>query len=337
MKLLVVRRDNIGDLVCTTPLFTALRRRFPEAEIEALVNTYNGGVLAGHPDVDVVHAYEKRKHGEGLSWPRIYGARLALLGELRRRAFDVAILAGAPVQRHALSLVRWIRARSIIGFVEQRPVHGISVPVEHEAGAALHEVADAFRLLAPLGIDGPPPPLRVMPSETAVARANAAWECRRCAGLRVAIQISARKPSQRWGSSSFAELARRIRAGGDDCMILWSPGRSDDPRHPGDDEKVRSILTDAGEGACFAYPTMKIEMLVGALASSDVFVGPDGGAMHLAAGLGKPVVAMFGDSNPERWKPWGVPSRVLQAPSRGVADISVDEVLAAYDEIAGSA
>ena len=41
MKILVVRRDNIGDLVLTTPVFRALRARHPGARIEALVNSYN--------------------------------------------------------------------------------------------------------------------------------------------------------------------------------------------------------------------------------------------------------------------------------------------------------
>ena len=48
-SVLVVRRDNIGDLVCTTPLFTALRRRYPDAWIGALVNSYNAAVLDRKP------------------------------------------------------------------------------------------------------------------------------------------------------------------------------------------------------------------------------------------------------------------------------------------------
>jgi heptosyltransferase-3 len=61
-KILVIRRDNIGDLVCTTPLISALRRRHPRAHIAALVNTYNRQVLEGHPDLDAVYAYAKAKH-----------------------------------------------------------------------------------------------------------------------------------------------------------------------------------------------------------------------------------------------------------------------------------
>src|SRR5512141_672933 len=59
LKILVIRRDNIGDLVCTTPLISALRLRHPRAHIAALVNTYNRQLLEGHPDLDAVYAYDK--------------------------------------------------------------------------------------------------------------------------------------------------------------------------------------------------------------------------------------------------------------------------------------
>ena len=49
---LIIRRDNIGDLVLTTPMFEALRRRYPNAYIAVLVNSYNAPAIAGNPFVD---------------------------------------------------------------------------------------------------------------------------------------------------------------------------------------------------------------------------------------------------------------------------------------------
>jgi ADP-heptose:LPS heptosyltransferase len=73
--------------------------------------------------------------------------------------------------------------------------------------------------------------------------------------------------------------------------------------------------------------------LIGALAACDEVICADGGAMHLAAALGKPIVALFGDAPVERWRPWGVRHRIVRPESRDVADVSVADVLAAYDEI----
>ncbi|MBK7766696.1 MAG: hypothetical protein IPI44_11590 [Sulfuritalea sp.] len=56
----------------------------------------------------------------------------------------------------------------------------------------------------------------------------------------------------------------------------------------------------------------------------------DGGAMHIAAGLRKPIVCLFGNSDATRWRPWHVPHMLLQPLSRDVADICVEEVLAAW-------
>src|SRR5438309_10821439 len=94
-RILVIRRDNIGDLVCTTPLLFALRERFPRAHIAALVNTYNEAVLARNPAVDAVYAYEKGKHrGEGRSVLSVYVDRLRLIMKLRKERFNYAIQIG---------------------------------------------------------------------------------------------------------------------------------------------------------------------------------------------------------------------------------------------------
>ena len=80
MRILVVRRDNIGDLVCTPPLFAALRRRYPQAHIAALVNSYNAAVLDDNPDVDEVHSYTKLRHRRA-GW---YPGRCPMSSSLRR-------------------------------------------------------------------------------------------------------------------------------------------------------------------------------------------------------------------------------------------------------------
>jgi ADP-heptose:LPS heptosyltransferase len=74
--------------------------------------------------------------------------------------------------------------------------------------------------------------------------------------------------------------------------------------------------------AAIPVPTPDLKTLIAALSLAGRVVCPDGGAMHLAAALGKPLVALFGDSPVERWRPWGVPHRVLRPESRDLADLS---------------
>lgn len=317
-SVLVIRRDNIGDLVCTTPLLTALRKHYPNAWIGALVNSYNAPVLDRNPDIDEVFSYQKLKHLEGGN--TVIGAltrRAATLWNLRRKKIDLVVVAAGIQDTRGANLARWLSPRRIVQPLPVRPDQ--------------HEVEHVFTAARDLGFDDPIPPLRVIPtSETVIAVREALYR----AGMDgihplIGVHISARRPAQRWSTDHFAELVialeRRLGAA---TMLLWSPGLESHPQHPGDDGKAAEIVARIGSNAkVLPYATQRLSDLVGALSICDVVVCSDGGAMHLAAGLQKPIACFFGDSPVERWRPWGVPQVVLQAASHQAKDISIEEAV----------
>lgn len=335
---LVIRRDNIGDLVCTTPLIHALREHFPKARLGVLVNSYNRPVVEHNPDIDTVYAYMKAKHREkGQSVLGVYWARWHLMRELRRQQFDYAIIAGAHFLPRALRLARAIRPRHIIGFTEagQRGVKHIDRGVPYTLPQPMHEAEDIFRLLAPLGIHGEPPPMRVFPAVAAVAQAQAALRERRLPTDNViGVHISARKPTNRWPAGHFIALIRRLRQRHDAVfMLFWSPGSASNPRHPGDDEKAQQIMSQLGDVPILGYPTDRLDQLIAGLSLCRAIVCSDGGALHIAAALGKPILCFFGKSDKTRWYPWRVQHVLLQPPSLNVADIGVDEAADAFGQL----
>jgi heptosyltransferase-3 len=336
MRILVMRRDNIGDLVCTTPLFSALRRHFPQGWVGALVNSYNAPVLDRNPDLDAVMAYTKLKHlagGQGAL--AAFGTRIALFWRLRRMRLDAVVLATPDFVPRLAQLARWFAPRQVIGFSDgsanaSRTLDW-SLPAASVQG--LHEVERVFSLAACFGITDKPPSLQVTPDPDLVRKAAGQFG----AGPRqkVAVHITARRPRQRWPAERFAELIEILHTRHNaSVMLVWFSGPPDDPRHPGDNEKAGEIQRLlAGKAPLVAFGTAQLADLIGALAACDVVVTPDGGALHLGAGLGKPIVALFGDSDPVRWRPWGVPQRVLQPRSRDVADLSAAEVAGAFAEL----
>lgn len=337
---LVIRRDNIGDLICTTPLIHALRQHYPKATICALVNSYNAPVLANNPDIDAVFAYTKAKHRPpGTSAARVYWDRLRLFARLRKMRFDYAILAAPRFQPRLLRLARLAGVRRIIGFTEPdargSALIDTGVPYGH-IPSPLHEVEDVFRLLQPLGIGGQPPAARIHPEPGEVDHAG---EALRQAmplppAVLVGVHISARKPSQRWPAQHFAALMRRLHEQhGTAFMLFWSPGDASNPLHPGDDAKAQEIIAATTGIPVLAYPTQNLGQLIAGLSLCDRVICSDGGAMHIAAGLGKPMVCFFGKSDAIRWRPWGPPHILLQPESLDVEDISVVQVLQAFDEL----
>ena len=334
LKILVVRRDNIGDLICTTPLLHGLRTKYPKAWISVLASSYNVHVLDGNPDVNEVLVFLKKKqksHGYGrlgMLWNR-----WQLLRSIRSQRFDHVILAnGGWRYGHTLG------GRQTIGFREPgEPDHRQpDVLAPDHGGFEEHEVSKMARLGRMLGAEETMGKTKLFPDthQLELQRArliSLGWDPARPS---LALHISSRMPKQRWPVDSFVALAKHLMDSHHvQVLLFWSPGSERDAMHPGDDDKAQLLLGQLRHLPVFPCPTNTIPELVAALSLADQMICSDGGAMHVAAALNKPIVCFFGPSPVPEWHPWGVPYVALQQPSRVVAEISVEEALAAYEKL----
>lgn len=319
-RILLVRRDNIGDLVCTTPALAALRARFPGAQIGVLVNSYNVGVLCGNPNIDLVFIYQKLKHVNG-AWSKIKAVmgRARVIWELRQWKPEVIILAKSSFDRHGLNFVRLIGPSNVIGFVPNNLDKATALPdiqLTTPDFSALHEVEAIGELLAPLGVDDALGELQVFPDTKTVAAINNKLPYM---AKRVALHISAREAERRWGVENFIWLAKYILDLRSDVQILlfWSPGKADDLCHPGDDQMAAQLIQSVKNERLVPLATRDLRELVASLSLCDLFIGTDGGAMHLAVGLGKDVVALFENSPGKlnHWSPWKVAHQIVHSPN----------------------
>ena len=312
MNILVIRRDNIGDLVCTTPMLAALRHAMPDAWIGVLVNQYNVAVMQGNADVDEVFAYRKAKHrGPGEGKLGIWMETAGLLWMLRRKGIDVAIVASPGGGRYA----RWVGAHRVIS---------------GKPGAPFHEVEAVGKLLGALDIEPVLGPLQLMPVPEEVVAMRPRFA--ELAGRKIwAIHLSAREASRRWPAEKYIQLIERLASPERGFALFWSPGPANHPAHPGDDEKATQVLAACRDKGVVSIVTERLEELIAAVSLCNGFVGADGGAMHLAAALNLKIAALFENSEAKRtrWYPWGARHVLLQPATFAVADISVEAVEAA--------
>jgi heptosyltransferase III len=342
MRILVIRRDNIGDLVCTTPLLAALRERYPDAHIAALVNSYNSAVLDGNPHVDEVHRYTKLKHRRpGDSAIAIVLARLKMMARLRQHTFDYILLCKAGFDRHGLNLARQLKRRHIVGFEPAgKEVRALTVKICGEPDPAHHEVQVMQELGRAIDVSRADGPLRVYPDpgRTEAWRTRLSRPALKERRVWIAMHVSARQPSRQLPPERWVELIRCLTASGEvGIVLLWSPGAAADSRHPGDDEKAAAILAAVKDQPDIVpAPTSQLAELIAVLPVCNAFIGPDGGAMHLAAAVGLPIVAVFEnlESKRRRWHPWQVQYELVSPTAGDVADISVDQVVQAWQRLA---
>ena len=333
-KILFIRRDNIGDLVCTTPSIRAVREKYPDAKIGILVNTYNADAVSNNPDIDKVYIYEKAKHAPDKNKLSVWRSNLKVLLKIRKETYDVAIGCGAYSPRLArYTLLTGAKTR--IGYLKKGMAKSklYNMPL-YDPEKKLHEVEKTYNLLTPLGIDGKPSELRIFPETREV---NKVKDFLISSGFPkekpvIAFHISSRRPENRWPAQRFIELANLISANyAAAILLLWSPGSEKNVYHPGDDEKAELIIK-ALKPKPAAYKTTSLRELIAALSVSSLVVCCDGGAMHIAAALGKPIVTIWGSTSPDSWAPWGTRHIILRK-DRNAADISVEDAFTAVSTL----
>lgn len=323
MKILLIRRDNIGDLILTTPLIATLAGQ-ENTKLDLLVNTYNKDVLEGNPHIGKVHLYCKSHHRKpGQTLLGVYWQRLKTIFEIRMAGYDVAIVGSSdkrPLQWAKMSGAKRIIA---VGGEGQGP-DCVTDKIAKVQGQ--HIVEELNSLATPLGINQPPGPLELYVSSIEVAKMAEKFSINRDKPI-YGVQISSRKPQQRWQIEKFIELIQRLSTK-EDCQIIlfWSPGADDNPEHPGDDQKAQQIVDACKNTQLIPLPTSSIRELMAAMSLCDQIITSDGGALHIAAGVQKPVVALFGNSDAEYWAPWKVPCAIIKGPDENVGKLSVDQV-----------
>lgn len=324
-NILVIRLNKIGDMICAVPLFKTLRKNFKNARITVFTEEPSIDLLEGSGLADGFIAYKK---GMRLFRNR-YLDCWRLMREHKREAgidrFDIAIAVKGGFSSFLATITFFSRARIRIGYAssEKRlsnlfynfPVVPIDAPKFHQVDACLN-------LLTALEINEP---IRNIAIDIPASCKEAALRFLRKKGLqpkeRLALfNISNNRETSRWRTDNFIELGRKItQKYGFDCIITGIPS-----------DRERAVrICDSLSGKGFFYDTPG-PMDFAAIASlSEFLVAGDGGAIHIGAAAGTRVIALFGQTNPVIYGPYGEGHAVLKSKDGNVNSIAPDDVITA--------
>lgn len=328
-NILIIRRDNIGDLVCTTPLIEGAKTIFPDANIYLLINTVSQDVLKNNPFIKHVFVYRKAKHTVGkLAKVKVYFERIRMFLGLRRITFDAVILANPAPCKYSLRLAKLAGVKHIIG--ADTGDKAITVPFKRADFRGTHQVEMTYSYLSALSDTSVPIP-QVSMWLTEQERQQAR---NRIEGMHpgerpvLAVHISNRRDKGNWPLENYIDIIglylREHRFGS--VLIFWSPQGTLGPNDVGDQHRAEQILAACQNSRVSLYPTSSIRELVAAFEYCDRVLCSDGGQMHLAAAVNKKQVVLFSETRIDEWHPWTGQHYCLQAPTGDCADISVDEV-----------
>jgi predicted lipopolysaccharide heptosyltransferase III len=318
LTILLVRLRLIGDVVFTTPIIRAVRRRYPDARLLYLVEQAAAPVVAANPHLSTVITVEHRR-----GWHRVVDdLRLAL--RLRREAIDVVIdLHGGPRS----ALLSWMTQAAVrVGYdVPGRSwmyTHAVQRPGGYRPR---HAVENQWDLLAPLDSALPvrPDPARDRVEMVVPASARAELD-RQLAGRGIAadvplilIHVSAGNPFRRWPEASFAKVAATLAIARPQAAILITSGPSDAAATERVVEAARRRAETAAARIVEAS-SLSLWQLRAACDRAELYIGGDSGPLHIAATSVAPIVGIYGPTRPERSAPWR-PSEIVSLAAEGAA------------------
>jgi len=304
-RVLIIKPSSLGDIIHGLQVAQSLRAQAPAAQVDWVVATAFAPLVRACPVVD--HVYEFRRQ-EG------WGAFLSLIKDIRGETYDWALDLQGLARSGMLLLAA--KATHKAGRADGREGAWFMArrhPKLPLRGRHAHAL-DILRQFLPLmGFDAglSEAPLEFLPAE----RPALSPEFARRAP--VVMFPDSRVKKKEW--PGFYELTTRLLKSQPEVPIVWAGSSGPEPELAWPEERFANLLGRTG-----------LEQLPELIASARLVICNDSGPMHLAAAMHRPVVALFGPTDHERFGPYPLMSprhTIIRAPEGKLAKLSVDTVM----------
>jgi heptosyltransferase-2 len=304
VKILIRATNWVGDAIMALPALRAVRKRFPDAEIAIVARPYVADIYRDQEMCNELIPYDPKALHAGLS------GRERLASKLRELKFDSALLLQNAFDAAWLAWRANIPER--IGYARDGRSFLLTkaVPVPRHGEIPTHEKFYYLELLRRAGwLDSVPDEsfigLRIPEEKSRRAEEFLRISGVRPGAVRIAIGAGASYGSAKcWPPSRFAEVANQLQSDADADVILFGT--------------VAEAAVSTAITAAMRWPPIDltgktaIADLPALLSRCQLFIGNDSGAMHVAAAVGLPVVAIFGPTDPFGTAPVTPRSSIVQ-------------------------
>lgn len=316
-RILLIKPSSPGDIIHALPVLRGLRRRFPDAHLAWLVATPFANLIEADPAIDEVIPFDRKRFGR---IGRSLGATrefIAFLAELRRRKFQLVVDLQGLVRSGFFSLACGASTR--IGFREARELAWLFYNRRLAKGDGdAHAVDKNYAVGDLLGFDNAPLDLRVAITEddrrhvTALLEASGIPREGETGPARYAVLVpTTRWETKCWPVERFGLLARLLKQRHDmPSVLVGGPADGDAGRWAVEASNDGSRDGAAGSAVSLCGRTT-LRQLAAVIDGASIVVTADSTPMHIAAAHGRPLVALFGPTNPHRTGPYGRMDDVL--------------------------
>lgn len=329
-RVLIIRLSAIGDVIHALPVSAALGEMYPHLEITWVVEDMSAPMVTGNPYLkDVIVLPRSRwKRGRWNS-PQVWREYREFLSDLRRRRFDVTLDLQGYAKTGLIALATGAPHR--FGWWKLRDGSGlISRAIPHRP-ESVHRVDRFLDVARALGAEPKTARFPITFSDSARDRVRTLLVAGGIAPSRpyAVLNPAAGTYTRRWSLANFAQVAATLAERHGIPSVLVGIGKD-----KADCEAIRSrvlaLLETAGPRGGDRLPEplnlagqTDLKELAALVAGCALHISGDTGSAHIAAGLGRPTLGIFGGSDPAEAGPWGQFENVLSRRELCRADCTV--------------
>ncbi|HVU68720.1 MAG TPA: glycosyltransferase family 9 protein [Ktedonobacteraceae bacterium] len=310
-KLLLVRLDNLGDVLLMTPALRALKRALPQTDLTLLCSPVGAQVGRLNPDLAQVIVYEAPWIDPWQKLPRDSQREQEMIARLKAGQFDGAIIFTSFRQSSLPAAYLCYLADIPLRLAASLDGPGSLLTIRHRhPERMMHEVERALDLVSALGVE--PAESRLVlrvpaPAVQDVENYLAEWQLTEQYPL-IALHPGCTMPARTYPWELYSEVARLL-VEQLDAVVLITGAAGERALV----ERVRERMPAAARERTLAVAgALPFPAFCGLLQRADLLITNNTGPMHIAAAVQTPVVALFALTNPpEQWGPWQVAHRQL--------------------------
>ena len=287
MKILLVRNDNLGDLICTTPAIEALRKKYPKATIDIVVNSYNYLGIRNNPFVDNIFVYTKLKHVKGIEKFKALFGKIKIMKDIYFKNYDVSVVFRNGYSSSAEQFSNVSRAKIRIGVKSPKNQDNFTHHIEVLPNR--HEVEFCFDCLDLLGVKYNGEKTFFYIEDEYIEKFKQYKET-------ILFHISSRVKENKISKEKFKNIFDKL----ENVIFTAEPSDLENAKWLEKNTNAKWIKTNS------------LLDLAGIIKNAKLFVSLDGGALHIGPALGVKTIGIYGKTNINKWHPWGYKNLILQ-------------------------
>jgi lipopolysaccharide heptosyltransferase I len=304
-RVLIIRPSALGDVSRTVPALVALRRAYPDAEIDWLIQDSFLDAISHHPALSGIVPFPREKFRQTKKNPRVASEAIRWSMGLAQKRYDVAYDLQGLFRSGLFTMFTFAKRR--VGFANARELGWLGYNRRHRVDPKLHTVDRMLALLAAEGIDTSQPDMRLYTGGAEEKWLEELRAEKKITGRFFTIAPTARWRSKCWPIERYVEVTKRLldsgRAG-DRGFVLASPRER---------PHVQPLL-DAfhGERGPLLAPATTVGQMMAILGHTSLLICNDSAPLHVAVGFDRPIATIFGPTDPALVGPYRRPECVAR-------------------------